>query len=503
MRILYIDCDSLRPDHLGCYGYERETSPNIDRIAEDGRVFTNFYASDAPCLPSRTAFYTGRFGYHTGVINHGGRNADPRRHGGVRESRYPRKYRTLATILKEEGLKTAMVSPFPARHDGWQVVEGFVETYDTGGGGGETADDVYPFARDWLADNAADDDWFLHVNFWDPHTSHRTPEEYGYPFADEPAPDWLTEEIIAEQYEESGAHSARDLRGWGTRVWEMSRMPTEIADRDDFKRFVDGYDVGVNYMDHYIGNLFDLLREEDVFEDTLVILSGDHGENLGELNVYGDHQTADDKTCRLPLVVSGPGVESGTDDEFRYNVDLTATIADLAGADVPAGWDGETFARAVTEGDAAVAGGDGPAAGREYLVLTQGTWAVQRGVRWGDYLLLRTYHDAFKSDLEEVLLFDLAEDPHETTDLSAERPAVVDAGLAKLQRWIDERARETVEDERGGNPASPDALIDPIWEVLGGKGPYYTWDKLEMYTDHLESTGRADKAELLRDRHGR
>lgn len=81
MRILYIDIDSMRPDHLGCYGYHRNTSPNIDEVAEDARRFTNYYATDAPCLPSRTAFFTSRFGIHTGVVNHGGTNAEPREAG--------------------------------------------------------------------------------------------------------------------------------------------------------------------------------------------------------------------------------------------------------------------------------------------------------------------------------------------------------------------------------------------------------------------------------------
>ena len=67
MRILYIDIDTLRPDHLGCYGYHRDTSTNIDRIAAQGARFENCYAPDAPCLPSRSALWSGRFGYHTGV----------------------------------------------------------------------------------------------------------------------------------------------------------------------------------------------------------------------------------------------------------------------------------------------------------------------------------------------------------------------------------------------------------------------------------------------------
>ena len=77
MRILYIDVDSLRPDHLGCYGYHRDTSPTIDALASEGVRFNNVYASDAPCLPSRTALWSGRFGFHTGVVNHGGTAAQP------------------------------------------------------------------------------------------------------------------------------------------------------------------------------------------------------------------------------------------------------------------------------------------------------------------------------------------------------------------------------------------------------------------------------------------
>ena len=77
MRILYIDIDSLRPDHLGCYGYHRDTSPAIDRLAAEGVRFENVYVSDAPCLPSRTALWSGRFGFRTGVVNHAGTAAQP------------------------------------------------------------------------------------------------------------------------------------------------------------------------------------------------------------------------------------------------------------------------------------------------------------------------------------------------------------------------------------------------------------------------------------------
>lgn len=84
MRILHIDVDSLRPDHLGCYGYLRQTSPTIDSLAEEAVVFENCYASDVPCLPSRTALWSGRCRLRTGVVNHGGTHATPLNEGAGR-----------------------------------------------------------------------------------------------------------------------------------------------------------------------------------------------------------------------------------------------------------------------------------------------------------------------------------------------------------------------------------------------------------------------------------
>ncbi len=115
LKILYLDIDSLRPDHLGCYGYHRNTSPNIDRIAERGVRFTNFYASDAPCAPSRTALFSSKFGIHTGLINHGGLEANVRPIGANRPFNYHHTpYQAWVDVLRFEGLHTAMISLFRA-----------------------------------------------------------------------------------------------------------------------------------------------------------------------------------------------------------------------------------------------------------------------------------------------------------------------------------------------------------------------------------------------------
>ena len=111
MRIVYFDIDSLRPDHLGCYGYERPTSPTIDSIAAQGMRFDRYYCSDSPCMPSRHALLSGRFGINNGVVTHGG----PASRLQMRERLYggPQpENQLLPRRLRENGLETICFSNF-------------------------------------------------------------------------------------------------------------------------------------------------------------------------------------------------------------------------------------------------------------------------------------------------------------------------------------------------------------------------------------------------------
>src|SRR4030042_1830578 len=101
MRFLMLDLDTLRADHLGCYGYHRNTSPNIDRVAEQGVRFDNCFNSDAPCLPSRAGMWMGRHGIHTGVINHGGTDAAPMREGPGRDFKTADRFAHRPTVMKK------------------------------------------------------------------------------------------------------------------------------------------------------------------------------------------------------------------------------------------------------------------------------------------------------------------------------------------------------------------------------------------------------------------
>ena len=211
MRILFLDLDTLRPDHLGCYGYHRNTSPNIDRIAAEGTRFTNYFCSDAPCLPSRAALMTGRHGIHTGVVGHGGTTADMRIEGESRDFRDRMSFENLPAVLRRAGFRTVSISPFAERHAAWWFYAGFNEMYNPGKGGMESAEEVTPTVMKWLQDNAKEDNWFLHINYWDAHTPYRAPEDFGNPFADEPLPEWLTEEVLQAHLKMVGPHKPLEI----------------------------------------------------------------------------------------------------------------------------------------------------------------------------------------------------------------------------------------------------------------------------------------------------
>jgi arylsulfatase A-like enzyme len=481
LRILWIDIDSLRPDHLGCYGYHRDTSPTIDAIASEAARFTGCYTSDGPCLPSRTAWSTGRFGIHTGVVAHGGTAADLSSLGPRRGFGASPEYLSFFHALQKAGYFTASVSPFAQRHAAWWFVAGLREWMNTGLGGGETADQINDVALPWLERNGARDNWFLHVNYWDPHTPYRTPQDHGDRFAGEPAPAWHTEEVRQAHWDGYGPHSAQDMSMWGAGA-RTPREPANIASMEDWQRFVNGYDTGVHYMDSRLQQLLDTLDAHGVLEETAIIITGDHGENLGELNIYGDHHTADNITPHVPFIVRWPGVTGqSVNNGLYYQFDLAATVLELAGGTVPEGWDARPFAESVR----------GDKGGRDFLALSHMAWSCQRSIRRGRHIMIRTYHDGFK-DFPPVMLFDVENDPHEQHNLAASEPNTVNAALATLEEW---HAAEMAS-------STAPAPVDPMQIVLREGGPYHVLGELPRYAERLRASGRAHHADALEARHG-
>jgi arylsulfatase A-like enzyme len=500
MRLLYLDLDALNPEHLSCYGYGRETSPTIDAIAAEGLRCDNVYCSDAPCLPSRTAFYQGRFGIQTGVVGHGGTVADPKREGSTRGFRSCYEEQSLPRKLQLAGFHTAMISPFGQRHAAHQYYAGYHEIHNTGGGGSEDASVVNPVVDKWMSDHAAEDDWYLHLNFWDIHTPYRVPQSYGDPFADVPLPQRITDEMLAEHVKRGGPHSASDLGMYGDNDTETyPRLPLRITDPASLKQWIDGYDTAIRYVDDAIAAIVKHLKDAGVYDQTVIVISADHGENQGHLGIYGEHGTADHGTCHIPFIVKWPGgVSDATDDGLHYSLDWAPTLLELLDEKdrVPELWDGQSFAPTVLTGEAA---------GREELIVSQCAHVCQRSVRFDEgghrWLYMRTYHDGFHP-FAPHMLFDLAADPLEQNDLTEKHPDVVREGVFRLERWHAEqmlKMTRTVED-----------VGDPLWITIAEGGPFHARADgsshqpkggLGAYLERLRETGRAEAAEDLERRY--
>lgn len=483
MRILFLDLDTLRPDHLGCYGYHRNTSPNIDSIAREGVRFDNYYCSDAPCLPSRAALMTGRFGIHTGVVGHGGTAADMRLEGESRGFRDRLSWDSLPAFLRSAGFRTVTISPFAERHSAWWFYAGFNEMYNTGKCGAESAEEITPTVIDWIKRNAKQDNWFLHVNYWDPHTPYRAPIEFGNPFEKDPLPDWITEEVLEQHRRKVGPHSAREINMYDNYADpRYPRHPGEIKDMQDLRKMIDGYDCGIRYMDEHIGRIFDALREEGVFDDLAIIISADHGENMGELGIYGEHATADYITCRIPMIIRWPGGQKGhVDKGLHYNLDLLPTLAQLLGKQPSERWDGQSYAPAILNGEDC---------GRDYLVLSQCAHVCQRSVRFGPWIYIRTYHDGYHLFHDEML-FNIEEDPHEQFDVAQQNRSVCWQAVYYLNEWHDSMMK-----------TMPYA-VDPLWTVINEGGPFHAKGHLKRYCEWLEKTGRGHAIPELKRRHPR
>lgn len=489
MRILFLDLDSTNPAHLGCYGYHRNTSPHIDRIAAQGVRFTNYYTSDAPCAPSRTALMSGQFGIRNGLVGHGGTAGDMKLEGPERQlmGKLTNGGSLPSYLQLMTDMNTALISPFAQRHSTFNFYAGFNEIINTGRYGNESAEEVTPVALDWIQRKGREENWFLYVNYWDPHTPLRVPDEFGNPFENDPLPDWFSEDVIARHRQQVGSHSAQELTiDFANSTYTNETNPNyprqlgEIKDMRDLRTLIDNYDCGIRYMDEHVGRLFAALEEQGVMEDVVIIISADHGENNGQLGIYAEHATADQGTCRLPMIIRWPGMRQGiVNDGLHYHLDLLPTLAEMLDLPPMTGWDGESYAAALKEG---------ADAGRPYLVLSQCAHVVQRSVRFGNWMYIRTYHDGFHL-FDKEMLFDLAADPHEQRNVAAEHESVCMRAVYYLNEWHDEMMSRAKDDR------------DPLWTVMKEGGPFHARGYLRNYMERLVATGRAEQAEALRRKH--
>ncbi|MGB4705411.1 MAG: sulfatase-like hydrolase/transferase [Candidatus Saccharicenans sp.] len=281
--LLLITLDTTRADRLGCYGYEKALTPNLDHLASTGFKFKNAYCQVPLTLPSHASILTGLNPYRHGVHNNGNYFLRP-------------EFNTLAEILKENGLRTAaFVSSFTL-DSRFGLDQGF-DHYDDSFEPGEPfksinaerpADRVFEAFARWYQNNYRDR-FFVWVHFFDPHYPYTPPPEF---------------------------------------AWKLS----------------DPYDGEIAFMDRYVGRIIDELRITGQYDRTLIVIAGDHGEAFGEKVEQGHGIFLYEMSLRVPFILVIPGQVEGQDIEYPARLtDILPTVLDLLGIKNETGVDGQSL----------------------------------------------------------------------------------------------------------------------------------------------------------------
>ena len=381
--VLLISIDTCRADYLSCYGFERKTTPNIDRLAADGILFENAITPVPQTLPGHSSMLTGTIPPHHGVHDNLGYRLD--------ESNI-----TLAEILDGNGFVTAaFVSAFVIDSQ-FGLSQGF-DTYDdrfadklnTFGINERTADETSSLAIQWLDDHKAER-FFLFLHYFDPHAEYIPPEPFRSKFADNP-------------------------------------YAGEIA-----------------YTDHWIGQVFKKLKEVNLYDSTLIIVTSDHGEMLYEHREKTHDYFIYQGNMHVPLIIKLPGNNKPSRIEQRVGIiDILPTVCSLLNIESPSGIQGEDLSAFINKS---------PVAKERYLFCESLT-----PTRYKANTLLGLVTDRYKYiQTTRPELYDLIQDPSEENNLIQLQ--------AQRGRILQERLRKTI--EKTVKKAGPDGKVILNEDVL-------------------------------------
>ena len=377
--VILITSDTLRADHLGCYGYARNTSPRIDALARTSTLFLDCTSAANSTNPSFSSMHSGTFVKTHGVValsTFGYRLADS--------------LETLAELLADEGYVT--VAAVSAHHLAGELSglgQGFHHYFDVEDPAINkqpapvTNGKVLPLLRTlYSGKDRTDRPLFLWMHYFDPHSPYDPPQE------------GLDQVLEGEE-----------------------------TPRGDLEELIARYDGEIAFMDRAIGELIDALDEAGIYDQALVMFTADHGENLGEHGEVATHAHLYEQVVRVPLLIRLPGQKEGrTVSAPVQTVDLHPTVAAFLGR--------AEEIRDQVEGRDIGPLLSGPIAPGDRLVYSEGSSFKERMVRSGSHKL--TYdvrRDAYE-------LFDLQRDKGELTDLSRQSPAIRDELAEALNSFV-------------------------------------------------------------------
>ena len=315
MNILLILVDSLRPDHLSINGYNRETSPNIDKFCKDGTRFLNDYCTQTRTYPSIASILTGMYPHFHGIRM-------------IANNKENLSLSTLPEILGSHGYKTAFmgVGEYPLI-----IKKGFQEFNPTSWRlKNRLKREIYKIfhpqnflsiidqytdtAINWIGKNSNNKFFFiLHVH--DIHWPYEIPKPY----------DHIFDKDYKGNHDFNTLFNGRITRG--ELIFGKKKLPPE-----ELKHAIAHYDGGVRLIDEHLGRLFDFLKKKNLYDDTLIILTSDHGESLGEKGLYFQHGSSlYESSLKSTLVMRYPKlIPKGKAISSRIqNTDIMPTVLEM------------------------------------------------------------------------------------------------------------------------------------------------------------------------------
>ncbi len=411
MKIVFTVVDTLRTDHLGCYGYNKNTSTNIDKLAEESVVFERAYSSDVPTQPSYTAIFTGQRGIRTGIVSHSPTEDLPL------ETPY------LSRILANGGYLTAAASTLYMMRR-W-FAEGFHYYLNPFAGRQRAllqqvdADDINAMAIPWIKQNA-DKDFFIFIHYWDPHELYIPPKPYRNLFYEGKDPT-DPENHSLDNFKKSVLwHLFKRNRD---RIRKAAGLAKEITDIEFVKA---QYDGEIRYVDDKIGEVIQTLTDLGIIDETLFILTSDHGEGLGEHEEYFNHCTVYEPIIRVPLLIKHQNFpKKKRVKELVQLIDVSYTILELSGTSIPREFEGRSLTPIAHE----------KAEGYQEAYSNQGLWSAKRALITRDgWKLIKTIDPGFW-ECPPIELYDLNKDPNETKNLAWKETEIVRDLELKMAKW--------------------------------------------------------------------
>jgi arylsulfatase A-like enzyme len=400
---ILISIDTLRPDFLSCYGHGRPTSPNLDALAARGVRFADVTAAAPWTLPSHATMLTGLYPSHHGAKDH--------------ETRLPDSVETVAEVFRAAGFETlAVVNTHNLGAPEFQLLQGFerfeyVEEVDRTGGRLRTPNmgpQVLAATKKLFAERR-DAPFFLFLHFYDVHTDFTPDEESRARFV-QPYGGKIT----------GRSPQLNGMRNRGARLKEP-----------DLVFLKEMYEAEIRTFDRLFGEFVAWLSSEGFLDETLIVITSDHGEEFQEHGGLLHGRTQYQEVLRVPLILAGPGVPAGVVvDQPVHGVDVAPTLLarcglaparPVDGIDLAPAWRGEMLPERLFFAEA---DHNNQVDGRPALDIKK---MVRRGT---SKLLLDTHSGA-------VELYDLAQDPGELADLAPTAEARASELRAELERFLE------------------------------------------------------------------